>query len=76
MENKTSKTDELRTLNKHGVSCRFYRGYRIRNHGYYPPDKCIWWEAVNIKTGCADFHAHRLKDIIKMINDELPENGS
>lgn len=50
---------------------RYYRGYTIRNHGYYPPDKCILWEAINDNTGCADFHAHRLSDIIKMINDDL-----
>lgn len=34
-----------------------YKGYEIRNHGYYPPDKCIWWEAINIESRCADFHA-------------------
>jgi len=53
------------------ASSRFYRGYTIRNHGYYPPDKCIWWEAVNNETGNADFHAKRLKDIIPMINEAL-----
>lgn len=36
----------------------FYRGYEIRNHGYYPPDKCVWWEAIDTKTGQGDFHAH------------------
>lgn len=53
------------------VSRRFYRGYTIRNHGYYPPDKCVWWEAVNDETGEADFHAKRLRDIISMINEAL-----
>lgn len=33
-----------------------YRGYDIRNHGYYEPDKCIWWEAINEQTQCADYH--------------------
>ena len=56
------------------VSSRYYRGYTIQNHGYYPPDKCIWWEAVNDETQCADFHAHRLRDIIRMIDEECP-NG-
>jgi hypothetical protein len=42
-----------------------YRGYEIRNHGYYPPDQCIWWEAIDIKTGCADFHEHTKRNIIK-----------
>lgn len=50
---------------------RYYRGYTIRNHGYYPPDKCIWWEAYNSENGNADFHAHRLRDIIKMIDESL-----
>ena len=59
------------------VSCRFYRGYTIRNHGYYPhTDKCVWWEAVNDETGEADFHAKRLRDIISMINEALGgQNG-
>ena len=59
------------------VSCRFYRGYTIRNHGYYPPDKCVRWEAVNDDTGEADFHAKRLRDIISLINEALGvQNGS
>lgn len=46
-----------------------YKGYEIRNHGYYPPDKCTWWEAIDIETGCADYHAHRRKDIKKLIDE-------
>lgn len=38
-----------------------YRGYRICNCGYHEPDHCIWWEAVDIKTGCADYHANTKK---------------
>lgn len=48
-----------------------YRGYKIRNHGYYPPDKCIWWEAIDTTTQCADYHAHTLGQIIQMIDDDL-----
>lgn len=48
-----------------------YRGYDIRNHGYYEPDKCIWWEAINEETQCADYHYHRLRDIIKAIDEDL-----
>lgn len=44
-----------------------YRGYRICNCGYHEPDHCIWWEAVDIKTGCADYHANTKKEIIEMI---------
>jgi hypothetical protein len=85
MENKTSTNhengnDANRLLD---AACRrigdgkttakgyLYRGFEIRNHGYYPPDKCIWWEAVDLKTGCADFHEHTKRDIIKSIDRAL-----
>ncbi len=48
--------------------------YIITNHGYYSPDQCIWWEAVDAKTNCADFHAHTKKDIIYMMLQELNQN--
>lgn len=48
-----------------------YRGYEITYWGWYPPDKCYWWEAVNIETGCADYHEHTLRDIIDRIDEEL-----
>ena len=44
-----------------------YRGYRICNCVYLEPDHCIQWEAVDIKTGCADYHANTKKEIIEMI---------
>lgn len=46
-----------------------YRGYDIRRSEYYPPDKCTWWEAVNEETGCGDYHARTLKQIIKDIDE-------
>ncbi len=45
-----------------------YKGYKLTNYGYYLPDHCIWWEAVNIKTGCADFHATTKKEIMDLID--------
>lgn len=45
-----------------------YKGYEISNCGYYPPDHCIYWEAVNIETGCADYHAHTKKEIMALID--------
>lgn len=45
-----------------------YKGYRISNCGYHQPDHCIWWEAVNLQTGCADYHSHTKKEIIVMID--------
>lgn len=45
-----------------------YKGYRISNCGYHHPDHCIWWEAVNENTGCADYHATTKNEIIRMID--------
>lgn len=52
-----------------------YKGYKITNYGYYPPDHCIWWEAVNEETGCADYHAHTKKEIIDMIDEDESLGG-
>lgn len=49
-----------------------FRGYRLRCHGYYPPDRCVWWEAVNLKTGEADFRATTKRDLLDEINLALP----
>lgn len=51
-----------------------YKGYRIYNYGYYHPDHCIWWEAVNPDTGCADYHANTKKDIMQMIDKDIKGN--
>ena len=48
-----------------------YKGYEVTNHGYYPPDQCIWWEAVNVETGEADFRANTKKEIKWMIDEEV-----
>lgn len=45
-----------------------YKGYRLQNHGYYAPDRAVWWEAQNLKTGEADFHAHTLRDLKSQID--------
>ena len=47
-----------------------YKDYIIKNMGYYPPDSCIWWEAININTGCADYHENTLTSIINRIKEE------
>ena len=49
-----------------------YKGYRLFNYGYYEPEHCTWWEAVNIETGCADYHAHTKKEIMELIDADLP----
>jgi hypothetical protein len=48
-----------------------YRGFDISRHGYYHPDKCVWWEGIDQKTGCADFHATTRTGIIEMIDRDL-----
>lgn len=47
-----------------------YKGYTLNNCGYHHPDHCVWWEAVNIQTGCADYHANTKKGLMKAIDRE------
>lgn len=44
-----------------------YKGYRISNCGYHHPDHCIWWEAVDVKTGCADYHSQNISTNINRV---------
>lgn len=53
-----------------GCSRYEYKGFEIMNHGYYPPDKCVVWEAIDIKTGCGEVHATTKKDI-KILIDQF-----
>ncbi len=46
-----------------------YKGYLVINHGYYPPDKCVWWEAVNLETKCADHHSTTKKGLKQLIDE-------
>jgi len=46
-----------------------YKGYLIRNHGYYPPDQIVWWEAVNEETQQADYHAKTKRRIKELIDE-------
>jgi hypothetical protein len=62
------------TNGKHINKGYFYRGYEVRNHGYYSPDRCNWWEAVNVHTGEADHHAktkYHLKELIDEYGDAV-----
>lgn len=47
------------------------KGYRISNCGYHEPDHCVWWEAVDMQTGCADYHATTKKFLMEQIDDDL-----
>lgn len=51
-----------------------YKGYRISNCGYHAPDHCVWWEAVNQSTGCADYHDTTKKGIIRMIDRDSSQD--
>lgn len=54
-----------------------YKGYRLANCGYHRPNHQIWWEAVNLKTDCADYHAQTKKELMQMIDkDELEREES
>lgn len=44
-----------------------YKGYELLNCGYHHPDHCIWWQAINMKTGCADYSCHTKKELIEEI---------
>ena len=50
-----------------------YRGYLIRNMGYYEPDHRVCWEATNLKTGCGDYHGYTKREIIEAIDEEADE---
>lgn len=44
-----------------------YKGYKLYCFGYYPPDKCVWWEAVD-RNGNADYHAHTKRELMQLID--------
>ena len=50
------------------MSAYLYKGYKISNLGYYQPDHCVCWEAVD-KDGCACFHGNTLREVEMLIND-------
>lgn len=47
-----------------------YLGYEIHCHGYYSPDRCVYWEAIDVNTGCADYHAGTKKQIKVLIDTD------
>jgi len=67
---------------RHTILCRkIHRGkyyvkigeyeYEIYNHGYYAPDKCVWWEATNLKTNEAEFREHTKSQLLATMKREL-----
>ena len=45
-----------------------YKNYILYNCGYYSPEQCVCWEAENIKTGCADFHAYSKTHLMGLVD--------
>ena len=58
-----------KVINEYGFLEYHYRGYRVVNHGYHPPDQRIWWEAVNTITDCSDHHSNTKRDLKKLIDE-------
>lgn len=52
---------------KYIVKGYLYKGYEVRFHSYYPPEKKAIWEAIDINTGCGEFFC----DIKKEIKGEI-----
>jgi hypothetical protein len=51
-----------------------YKGYRLLNCGYHQPDHCIWWQAVDIKTGCTEYSKHTKRELMNEIDMREREN--
>ncbi len=45
-----------------------YKGYELLNCGYHQPDHCVWWQAVNKKTGCTDYSRHTKRELMEEID--------
>lgn len=48
-----------------------YKNYELFNCGYHHPDHCIWWEAINIETDVADYHANTKQELMDLIDEGL-----
>ena len=47
-----------------------YRGYEVQSVGYYHPEHCVCWEAVD-SNGCGFAHGFSLAMTKRLIDDEL-----
>lgn len=45
-----------------------YKGYEIRCHGYYPPEKRVVWEGIDIETGNGDVRGFTKREIKILID--------
>ena len=51
-----------------------YRGYEVYSVGYYPPEGCVCWEAVD-SDGCGFAHSHSLAETKLLVDQELERVG-
>lgn len=59
---------------KIGIGHYEYRGYELICIYDYEPDNCDIWEAVDLNTNCADFHAST-KRYLKYLIDKRLDKG-
>ena len=43
--------------------------YEYKGYEYHHPDHCIWWQAINMETGCADYSCHTKRELIEEIDE-------
>ena len=48
-----------------------YRGYKLRRHGYYQPDKKVVWEAYKEETLDDVLHGYSLHELVRVIDNYL-----
>lgn len=48
-----------------------YRDCFIKCHGYYPPDRCVAWEATSDLDGSGVCRGRSLKEVMRIVDDEI-----
>lgn len=56
-----------------GTGKYLYRGHVLKNHGYYPPDRAIAWEATDLVSGQVVNRATSRSALKGLLDDELGE---
>ena len=65
------KMEKFRRAKRIGNGHYLYKNYELANLGYHHPDHCIWWEATNLETDCADYHANTKQELMDLIDEGL-----
>jgi hypothetical protein len=48
-----------------------YRGYKLRRHGYYQPEKRVVWEAYKEEALDDVMHGYSLHELVRVIDNYL-----